>query len=171
MDEDCFEEATWEFYREENPKVKRAVERFQSLYESVSGVECKGWYPGKGEDGKADASGGGGSKKKELTAEELIEAANLYFDKITETMVEIANTYKSQGKDLKDAKTSQEYQMEASTEANEVAEKALEEKGISMSDFRSGIDKHSRTPSVGQTLGMLQLKQQQELMAAGVPMM
>ena len=169
MDEDCFEEATWEFYREENPKVKRAVERFQSLYESVSGVDCKGWYPGKGEDGKSDASGG--RIKKELTAEELIEAADLYFDKITETMVEIANTYKSQGKDLKDAKTSQEYQMEASTEANEVAEKALEEKGISMSDFRSGIDKHSRTPSVGQTLGMLQLKQQQELMAAGVPMM
>jgi hypothetical protein len=61
--------------------------------------------------------------------------------------------------------------MEASSDANEVAEKALEDMGISMSDFRSAIDKHSRIPSVGQTLGMLQLKQQQELMAAGIPMM
>lgn len=168
MDAECLEEATWEFMEEgeKYPKVKRAVERFQALYESVSGVECKGWHPGKGK-----AAGDGGGDKKELSADELIEAASLYFDKITETMVEMANTYKSQGKDLKDPQVAQQYQMEASSDANEVAEKALEAKGINMSAFRSAIDKHSRVPSVGQTLGMLQLKQQQELMAAGVPMM
>lgn len=168
MDADCLEEATWEFMEdgEKYPKVKRAVERFQALYESVSGVECKGWHPKKGND----ASSGGGGDRKELSADELVEAATLYFDKITETMVEMANTYKSQGKDLKDPQVAQQYQMEASTDANEVAEKALEAKGINMSDFRKAIDKHSRVPSVGQTLGMLQLKQQQELMAAGVPM-
>lgn len=167
MDADCLEEATWEFMEdgEKYPKVKRAVERFQALYESVSGVECKGWHPKKG-----NAITGGGGDRKELSADELVEAATLYFDKITETMVEMANTYKSQGKDLKDPQVAQQYQMEASTDANEVAEKALEAKGINMSDFRKAIDKHSRVPSVGQTLGMLQLKQQQELMAAGVPM-
>ena len=167
MDADCLEEATWEFMEdgEKYPKVKRAVERFQALYESVSGVECKGWHPKKG-----NATTGGGGDRKELSADELVEAATLYFDKITETMVEMANTYKSQGKDLKDPQVAQQYQMEASTDANEVAEKALEAKGINMSDFRKAIDKHSRVPSVGQTLGMLQLKQQQELMAAGVPM-
>lgn len=167
VDEDCLEEATWEFMGEGDkyPKVKRAVERFQALYESVAGVEVKGWTPNK----KTDTGGGG--KKKELTPEELMEAATLYFDKITETMVEIANAYQSGGKDLKDPSISQQYQMEASSDANEVAEKALEDMGISMSDFRSAIDKHSRIPSVGQTLGMLQLKQQQELMAAGIPMM
>ena len=170
VDADCLEEATWEFMEdgERYPKVKRAVERFQALYESVSGVEVKGWHPNKGNESGATVGGG---NKKELTADELIEAATLYFDKITETMVEMANTYKAQGKDLKDPQISQKYQMEASTDANEVAEKALEETGISMSDFRSAIDKHSRIPRVGQTLGMLQLKQQQELMAAGVPMM
>lgn len=142
------------------------VTKLQALYESVSGVECKGWHPNK----EVESGGAGGGSKKELTAEELIEAANLYFDKITETMVSMANSYKSQGKDLKDPQVAQQYQMEASTDANEVAEKALEVKGINMSDFRSAIDKHSRVPSVGQTLGMLQLKQQQELMEAGVPM-
>ncbi|KAL3795403.1 hypothetical protein ACHAWO_002650 [Cyclotella atomus] len=169
VDADCLEEATWEFIQEgeKYPKVKRAVERFQALYESVSGVECKGWHPNKG----VESGGVKGGSKKELTAKELIEAANLYFDKITETMVSMANSYKLQGKNLKDPQVAQQYQMEASTDANEVAEKALEAKGISMSDFRSAIDKLSRVPSVGQTLGMLQLKQQQELMEAGVPMM
>ncbi len=86
-------------------------------------------------------------------------------------MVEMSRSYKDQGKDLKNPSVSQQYQMEASTDANEAAERALELSGVSMSDFRSAIDKHSRIPSVGQTLGMLQLKQQQELMSAGVPMM
>lgn len=172
VDYDCFEEATWEFYKADggNGKVKRAVERFQALYESVSGVDCKGWYPDKENDAAADSNEGG--EKKELTPEELVEAATLYFEKITETMIQIADSYKSQGKDLKDPQTSQQYQMEASSDANEVAEKALlDSKGIKMSEFRAGIDKHSRVPSVGQALGMLQMKQQQELMAAGIPMM
>lgn len=168
MDADCLEEATWEFLEdaEKYPKVKRAVERFQGLYESISGEEVKGWHPNKKE--KSDNMA---VLKKELTPEELVEAASLYFDTITEKMVEMARSYKDQGKDLKNPSVSQQYQMEASTDANEAAEKALELSGVSMSDFRSAIDKHSRIPSVGQTLGMLQLKQQQELMSAGVPMM
>ena len=168
MDADCFEEATWEFMEtpEKYPKVKRAVERFQALYESISGEEVKGWHPKKKE--KATPKG---ILKKEMTPEELVEAATIYFDTITEKMVEIAQSYKSAGKDLKNPSVSQQYQMEASTDANEAAEEELEKRGVSMSDFRSAIDKHSRIPSVGQSLGMLQLKQQQELMAAGVPMM
>lgn len=174
VDYDCFEEATWEFYKDEggggnNGKVKRAVERFQALYESVSGVDCKGWYPDKEKDGCTDDNDG---EKKELSPEELVEAAALYFDKITETMISIANNYKSRGQDLKDPQTSQQYQIEASTDANEIAEKALlEGKGIKMSEFRAAIDKYGKVPSVGQALQMMQLKQQQELMAAGIPMM
>ena len=62
--------------------------------------------------------------------------------------------------------------MEASTDANEAGEeKLMSELGLSMGDFRSAIDKHSRNPAVGQTLGMLQIKQQQDLISAGVPMM
>ena len=170
VDADCLEEATWEFMEEGDkyPKVKRAVERFQKLYESISGEEVVGWTPSKGKD----KSSGGGGAKKELSAEELIKAATLYFETLTEKMVEIAKEYKAAGKDLKDPKVSQQYQMEASSDANDVAEEKLKsEMDIVMSDFRAAVDKHSRVPAVGQTLGMLQIKQQQELMAAGVPMM
>jgi len=46
VDADCLEEATWEFMEspEEYPKVKRAVERFQKLYESISGEDVVGEY-------------------------------------------------------------------------------------------------------------------------------
>ena len=168
VDADCLEEATWEFMEDEEkyPKVKKAVERFQKLYESISGEEVVGWTPSKGKKNK------GGADKKELSAEELIKAATLYFETLTEKMVEIAKEYKAAGKDMKDPKISQQYQMEASSDGNDVAEEKLKsEMGIAMSDFRAAVDKHSRVPAVGQTLGMLQIKQQQELMAAGVPMM
>ncbi|KAL7427664.1 hypothetical protein ACHAXM_000944 [Skeletonema potamos] len=169
VDADCLEEATWEFMdeAEKYPKVKRAVERFQKLYESISGEEVVGWTPSKG---KNNSNGGGA--KKELSAEELIKAATLYFETLTEKMVEIAKEYKAAGKDLKDPQVSQQYQMEASSDANDAAEEKLKsEMDIVMSDFRAAVDRHSRVPAVGQTLGMLQIKQQQELMAAGVPMM
>lgn len=168
VDADCVEEATWEFMEEPDkyPKVKRAVERFQKLYESMSGEDVVGWTPSKGKNAT-----GGGAAKKELSAEELIKAATLYFETLTEKMVDIAKEYKAAGKDLKDPKVSQQYQMEASSDANDAAEEKLKsEMDIVMSDFRAAVDKHSRVPAVGQTLGMLQIKQQQELMAAGVPM-
>jgi len=173
VDADCLEEATWEFMEEAEkyPKVKRAVERFQKLYESISGEEVVGWTPSKGKNNNSTTGGGGGAKK-ELSAEELIKAATLYFETLTEKMVEIAKEYKAAGKDLKDPQVSQQYQMEASSDANDAAEEKLKsEMDIVMSDFRAAVDRHSRVPAVGQTLGMLQIQQQQELMAAGVPMM
>ena len=168
VDADCLEEAVWEFMEdeEEYPKVKRAVERFQKLYESISGEEVVGWRPG----GKNDGNGASASSK-ELSPDELIKAATIYFETITEKMVEIAKEYTEKGRDLKDPQVSQQYQMEASTDANEKAEAAMQKSGVSMADFRKAVDKHSRIPAVGQTIGMLQLKQQQELMAAGIPMM
>jgi hypothetical protein len=47
MDEDCLEEATWEFLEkpEEHMKVKKAVERFQKLWENVSGESVVGQRP------------------------------------------------------------------------------------------------------------------------------
>lgn len=169
VDADCLEEATWEFMEspEEYPKVKRAVERFQKLYDSMSGEETFGWTPNKAKT----AGGNKGGAAKDLTADELIQAATVYFDTITEKMVGIAKAWKAQGKDLSNPTVSKEFLLEASTDANEAAEGKLEnEMGIRMGDFRAAIDKHSRIPQVGQALGMLQMKQQQELMAAGVPM-
>ncbi|KAL9180199.1 hypothetical protein ACHAXT_008169 [Thalassiosira profunda] len=170
VDADCLEEATWEFLQspDEHPKVKRAVERFQKLYDSISGEETCGWTPGKATN-KTDANA---VAKKELSAEELMKAATIYFDAITEKMVEMAEQWKEEGKDLKDPSVAKQFQMEASTDANEAGEEKLKsEMDVSMPDFRSAVDTHSRRPDVGQTLGMLQMKQQQELVAAGVPMM
>lgn len=171
VDADCLEEATWEFMEEPDkyPKVKRAVERFQKLYESISGEDVVGWTPSKG---KHDSTDEGGATKRELSPEELIKAATLYFETLTEKMIEIAKEYMAAGKDLNEPQVSQQYQMEAASDANDAAEEKLKsEMDIVMSDFRAAVDKHSRVPAVGQTLGMLQIKQQQELMAAGVPMM
>lgn len=169
VDADCLEEATWEFMErpEEYPKVKRAVERFQKLYESISGEDVVGWTPGKGSGGGARKGG----SKKELSPEELINAANEYFSAITEKMVELARSWKASGKDLSDPAVAQQFQLEASTDANEAGEARLESLGVTLPEFRSAVDRHGRNPAVGQTLGMLQIKQQQELMAAGVPMM
>lgn len=172
VDADCLEEATWEFLQNpaEYPKVKRAVERFQKLYDSMSGEETVGWTPnGPGKDGAGDKAA---VTKKDLSVEELMSAAAVYFETITEKMIEMSKEWRESGKDLKDPRVGKQFQLEASTDANEAAEEKLEkELGITMSAFRSAIDKHSRIPAVGQTMGMLQMQQQQVLMAAGVPMM
>ena len=44
-------------------------------------------------------------------------------------------------------------------------------KGVTLDTFRAAIEKYSSSPEVGRTLTMLQMKQQQELMALGVPAM
>ncbi|KAL7530257.1 hypothetical protein ACHAXR_003392 [Thalassiosira sp. AJA248-18] len=176
VDADCLEEATWEFMDspEDYPKVKRAVERFQKLYDSISGEETTGWTPNKAKNGvaKGGESGGGSAvARKDLSPDELIKASTIYFDTITEKMIEIAKSWKESGKDIKDPSISTQFHLEASTDASEAAEEKLEKDlGISMHDFRAAIDKHSKMPAVGQTLGMLQMKQQQELVAAGIPM-
>lgn len=167
VDADCLEEATWEFMESPGvyPKVKRAVERFQKLFESISGEEVVGWTPNKAKNSTSDVA------KKDLSPEELMKAATIYFEAITEKMVDIAKSWQEEGKNLHDPEISKQFQLEASTDANEAGEEKLEnELGITMGDFRRAVDKHSRIPAVGQTLGMLQMKQQQELMAAGVPM-
>lgn len=170
VDADCLEQATWEFLEtpEEYPKVKRAVERFQKLYDSISGESTCRWTPNKG---KSSNDTEGAVAKKDLSPDELMKAASVYFDEITKKMLEIHKTWKESGKDLSDPEISKQFQLEASTDANEAGEeKMMAEMGIRMSDFRVAVDKHSRIPAVGQTLGMLQIKQQQELMAGGVPM-
>mmetsp|Transcript_34327 Transcript_34327/g.63300 ORF Transcript_34327/g.63300 Transcript_34327/m.63300 type:complete len:288 (-) Transcript_34327:181-1044(-) len=170
VDADCLEQATWEFMEspEEYPKVKRAVERFQKLYDSMSGEDTFGWTPNKAKnsDGKD-----GTVAKKDMTPEELIKAATIYFEEITKCMVSTHKSWKEAGKNFSDPQVAKQFQLEASTDANEIGEeKMTSEMGIAMGDFRSAIDKYARDPAVGQVLGMLQMQQQQQLMAAGVPM-
>mmetsp|Transcript_46908 Transcript_46908/g.69390 ORF Transcript_46908/g.69390 Transcript_46908/m.69390 type:complete len:283 (+) Transcript_46908:59-907(+) len=164
VDEDCLKEATLEFMSkpDEYPKVKKSVERFQKLYENVSGESV--------------VSSAGGKKSvsastEELTQGKLLEAAGVYFDAITNKMKEIVEEFKSKGMNLSDPAIAQKFHIESASKSNEAGEKALEKLGITVDQFRSSIEKLSSNPEVGRTLAMLQMKQQQELMAMGFPAM
>jgi hypothetical protein len=162
MDDDCFEEATWEFLDKENeyPKVKKSVERFQKLWENVSGENVVGKRKG------------GVQKEKEvveiLPAEKTIEVAEVYFDALTTAMGDLVARFKEDGKDLRDPQVAQQLQMEFSSVANDKGEEALKELGISQLQFQKSIEANASDPQVGRALAMLQMKQQQALASLGV---
>lgn len=162
MDDDCFEEATWEFLDKEDeyPKVKKSVERFQKLWENVSGENVVGKRKG------------GVQKEEEvveiLPAEKTIEVAEVYFDALTTTMGDLAAKFKEDGKDLRDPQVAQQLQMEFSSLANDKGEEALKELGISQLQFQKSIEANASDPQVGRALAMLQMKQQQALASLGV---
>lgn len=165
MDEDCLEEATWEFLekQEEYPKVTKSVERFQKLWENVSGESVVGKRPGKeGETKEAEPL-------ELLSASKTIEAAEVYFDSLTKAMEDLVQGFKSQGKDLRDATVARELHMEFSSVANDKGEEALKAMGISLNQFQKSIEANAQNPTVGRSLATLQMKQQQALMAMGVP--
>mmetsp|Transcript_17268 Transcript_17268/g.26723 ORF Transcript_17268/g.26723 Transcript_17268/m.26723 type:complete len:292 (-) Transcript_17268:310-1185(-) len=170
VDEDCLEEATWEFMSQEDeyPKVKRTVERFQKLYENVSGESVVGKRPGGG-DGATTTT----DMNDELLSEEkVVEAAELYFGTLTKCMSTIVHEFNAQGKDIHDRAVAQELHMKFASQANDTGEEALKEKyGISLKTFQASIESHAQKPNVARALAMLQMKQQQDLMAMGVPAM
>mmetsp|Transcript_10930 Transcript_10930/g.15322 ORF Transcript_10930/g.15322 Transcript_10930/m.15322 type:complete len:289 (+) Transcript_10930:64-930(+) len=171
VDEDCLEEATWEFLGEEEkyPKVKRTVERFQKLYENVSGESVVGKRPGQEPDNGAAE---GGATEELLSEEKLIEAAELYFGSLTKHMSEIVHQFNAQGKNIHDRPVAQELHMKFASGANDAGEEALKEHcGISLKTFQASIESHAQKPNVARALTMLQMKQQQDLMAMGVPAM
>ena len=173
IDEDCLREATWEFMEkaangeggDEIAKVKKSVERFQKLYENISGEKVVGRLPG---DDKGSSST---QVIVSITKEELITAAQIYFDALTTTMGNIVAEAKTAGKNLNDAAVAQSIQMEFAEKVNDAGEEALKGLGLSTDDFKAAIEKYSSDPQVGRHLQMLQIKQQQELMAMGVPTM
>ena len=163
IDEECLQEATAEFLAdpETYPKVKRSVERVQKLYENVSG-----------ESVTSDSTGSELNRNRGVvTQEKLLQAASKYFDALTDAMREIVATFKAQGMSLNDMAIAQQIHMQFAAVANDVGEDALSKLDMNLDDFRSAIEKYSANPEVGRTLTMLQMKQQQELMAMGVPMM
>jgi hypothetical protein len=167
VDEDCLREATWEFMEkeEEYPKVKKVVERFQKLYEQVTGEKVVGQKPGQTKPVESSAI------TVTLSKEKVLEAATVYFDALTQSMSSIVKSFKDEGKDLRDPAIAQQLQMQFSQRANDAGESALEKLGVTLDVFKAAIDKHSSDPEVGRALAMLQMKQQQELVAAGVPTM
>mmetsp|Transcript_1410 Transcript_1410/g.2051 ORF Transcript_1410/g.2051 Transcript_1410/m.2051 type:complete len:295 (-) Transcript_1410:114-998(-) len=175
VDEDCLREATWEFMTmaangeggEEVAKVKKVVERFQKLYENVSGEKVVGRLPGDGKDKNAAET----AVAVSISKEQLIQAAKIYFDALTNVMATIVAEAKAEGKDLRNPQVAQEMQIQFAEKVTDAGEEALKGEGLSTDDFKAAIEKYANDPQVGRTLQMLQIKQQQELMAMGVPTM
>lgn len=161
IDYDCLEEATWEFLEkeEEYPKVKKAVERFQKLWENSTGDEVVGWRPGKVP---------GRAVQETLSAERTIEMADKYFTALTDSMRTLVARYKAEGRNLQDETVQQALNLEFAQGASDAGEAALNSEGVTLSQFESSVKVHSSNPVVGRALAMLQMKQQQDLMSIGV---
>ena len=165
MDYDCFEEATWEFLEKEDeyPKVKKSVERFQKLWENVSGENVVGKRKGDSTQKKPE------EKIEVLSPERTIEVAEIYFDTLTSAMGDLVKNFKEEGKNLRDPRVAQQLQMEFSSVANDKGEEALKELGVSQMQFQKSIEANASHPQVGRSLAMMQMKQQQALISMGVP--
>jgi len=161
MDEDCLEEATWEFLEKEKeyPKVKIAVDRFQKMWENATGEQVSGWRPGMPATGV--------NAEDLLNAERTIEIAEKYFSSLTELMRTIVNNYKKEGKSLNDPAVQQQLNMEFAQNATGTGEACLQQQGLTLAIFEASVKAHQDNPTVGRALGMLQMRQQQELMAIG----
>ena len=158
MDADCLEEAVWEFIREENPKVKAAVERFQKVWQNATGEQVVGWRP----DGMVSGSA---PEEETLEAERTIQVAGVYFSALTQCMKDLVEQYKSAGKDLKNAEIQQDLNLEFAKSANEAGEAALGRLGVTQNQFEASVKAHANDPNVGRALGLLQMQQQRDLMA------
>jgi len=165
IDYDCFEEATWEFLEKEDeyPKVKKSVERFQKLWENVSGENVVGKRKGSSKDEKVEEA------IEVLSAPKTIEVAGIYFDTLTNAMSDLVRGFKEEGKDLRDPAVAQQLQMEFSSVANDKGEEALKEIGVTQMQFQKSIEANASNPQVGRSLAMMQMKQQQALISMGVP--
>ena len=162
VDEECLTEATWEFLalEDEYPSVKKAVERFQKLYENVTGEKVVGARPG-GVNAKSEVV-------LSISKDQLLDVATKYFDALTAAMGEIVQEVKDDGRDLHNPVVAQEVQMKFAAVANDAGESALEKEGVNTDSFKAAIEKYTSDPDVGRALAMLQMKQQQELMAFGL---
>jgi len=170
MDEESVRDATWSFLGRENeyPKVKRAVERLQKLYETVTGEKVIGRRPGN-RKGSSVSHGSCVDSVQTISKEKLLIAATTYFDALTSAMSSVVEELKKQGLNLNEKGVIEKLNMEFASKANNVGEEALDKIGVTIDGFESSIRRYSQDREVCQKLAMLQMKQQQEFMAMGIP--
>ena len=135
------------------------------LWENISGENVVGIRPGKPNESKSE------SQSEILAAPKVVEAAEVYFGALTEAMGDLVKKYKAEGKDLRQPATAQQLHMEFATVANDKGDEALKAMGITTAQFQRSIQANAEDPTVGRSLAMLQMKQQQALMSMGVPTM
>ena len=160
MDYECLEEATWEFLEDEEkyPQVKRAIDRFQKFWESTTGQPVTGWR--KGQAGKPKALE---VAVEPLSPQRTLEAAEKYFDGITEAMRSLVREYKQQGKDLQQPAVQNALHLDFAQRADASGEAGLESVGVSKAQFEASVKAHGQNENVARALAMMQMKQQQEL--------
>ena len=158
MDYACFEEATWEFLEDSVafPRVAKAVDRFQKLWEGVTGDEVTGWRPGKAT-----------AKHEILESDTLIALAEKFFEAQTESMRHVIADYKDKNRNLRDPSIQQQMNFDFTRRASDVGETVLAKEGVTESQFQASIKAHSGDAAVARALAMMQLKQQQELGSLG----
>jgi len=167
VDADCLEEATWEFLDapDQYPDARKSVERFQKLWQNVSGENVVGKRPGKDAAGTLIEE----EKLEVLKPDKLIEAAEVYFSSLTDAMRVIIQKYTDEGRDMNTPQTAQALQMEFASVANDAGSEALEKFGCTLAQFQKSVEANATIPSVGRALQMIQMKQQQEMMEMGLP--
>uniref|UniRef100_A0A7S3P9I1 Uncharacterized protein n=1 Tax=Amphora coffeiformis TaxID=265554 RepID=A0A7S3P9I1_9STRA len=159
MDYECLEEATWEFLEDEEkyPQVKRSIDRFQKFWESTTGQPVAGWRKGQSTNKEL------APPEEPLSAQETVEAAEKYFDGITEAMRSLVNEYREAGKDLQQPAVANALHLDFAQRANPAGESALESLGISMAKFEASVKEHGKNENVAKAMAMMQMRQQQEL--------
>lgn len=153
MDMDCFQEATWEFM-ETSPKVIKCVERLQKLWQNATGEPVVGWRPGKSVQKTVEPL---------LSPEKTIEAAEVYFSSLTVLMKSVITQYKADGKDLQNPAVQQALNTEFARASSDRSEEALEQMGVSLSQFEESVKSHQNNPDVARALAMINMRHQQEL--------
>ena len=114
----------------------------------------------------AAARGGSSAEVEILSAERTIEAAQVYFGTMTQSMRTLVAQYKALGKNLQNPVVAQQLNADFANTANEAGEEALLDTcGISQTQFEASIKAHAENPSVARALAVMQMQQQQELMA------
>jgi len=151
---------------EKYPKAKKAVQRFQMLWENVSGEKVANLSAAAASTSAEDSSPA--INNKTLTKEQMLTSLELYFDTITNSMLEIVEKVKDKGENLSDPTVINKIQMDFASVGNDKGEEQLREKmGISLDVFKESIEKHSQDPEIARTLAMLQLKQQRSIAMLG----
>jgi len=153
VDEEDVKEAV-EYYGSDK-KLSAVINRFKSLYETVSG----------------NATGPVVAVPDDFSPSDLVRAAETYFSAMTESMKEVVGDFKARGEgDFRNPAVAQRLHAKFAEVVNDAGDAALDNVGVPMGLFKAALEKYAKLPQVGTTLQMLQMKQTQELMALGVPM-
>jgi hypothetical protein len=59
--------------------------------------------------------------------------------------------------------------MQFASVVNDKGEEALQGVGVTLAQFKSSVEANASNPTVGRSLAMMQMKQQQTLVSMGVP--